>query len=303
MKLNYYILWVEDDDSWFETTSELFKENIEDLGFSSIIERKISLDTVAEEIAKNNLKKYDILLIDFNLRNSTSGDTIIDLIRVKEVFTDILFYSSDKAQIIESLTTNFFEGVYYSDRKELETKFEKVFKTTIKKIEEINSMRGLIVGETSELDGIIDDCLSSWLVEPLLNNYNVDAFITEKIFKKTEKNIAFLKAEFAEKSIFGILPHCDAIRKWELLRAILKANKKHNVFIDEFLKTNSSYQDEVIGIRNKFAHAQVVTNEDGKELLKAHTGTGHLEFNEDSFKSIRSNLLKHRSTLIKLKNL
>ncbi len=62
MKLNYYLLWVEDDDSWFKATSELFEMTIKDFGFDAIIKRKKTLLEVNEEIEKDNLKKFDICL-------------------------------------------------------------------------------------------------------------------------------------------------------------------------------------------------------------------------------------------------
>lgn len=296
------MLWVEDDDSWFDTTSELFKENIDDYGFTPVIERKKSLEEVIEEISLNSLKKYDILLIDFNLKNST-GDSIIDFLRDKDIYTDIIFYSSDKNLILDSIREHQFEGVYHSDRKELEDKFEKVFKTTIKKIEEINSMRGLVVGETSELDALIEDNLMKYLEEPYISKFDVNKYINEKIFVKQESKLKYLKEEYESKGIHSLLLHIDAIRKWELLRGILKKNKDYNVFINEFLIINAEYQVEVIEIRNKFAHAKVIISEDGKELLKAQIGENHFEFNEETFKNIRENLLKHRGTLNGLKDI
>ncbi len=303
MRLNYYILWVEDDDSWFSTTSELFSETILEFGFHPVITRKKSLDEVTTELADSGLQKYDILLIDFKLRNSKDGDSIIDYIRDNSIFTDIVFYSSDKQSIIDSIKEHLFEGVYHSDRNELEDKFEKVFKTTIKKVEEINSMRGLIVGETSELDALIEEHLETYTESPHIDNFDLQKFVTEKVFQKLEGKADYLKKTFLEEGISGLLPNLEAIRKWELLRGILKVNKTHKPFIPDFIKQNSSYQDEVIDIRNKFAHAQVIKNEEtGKEILKSQIGANHYEFDEDSFKEIRENLIKHREALEKLKN-
>lgn len=302
MKLNYYLLWVEDDDSWFKDTSELFEMTINDYGFHAIIERKKTLTEVKEEIAKNNLKKFDVFLIDFNLKDSESGDSIIELLRGKEIYTDIVFYSSDKGSIIESVKEHQFEGVYHSDRREIQDKFEKVFKTTIKKIEEINSMRGLIVGETSELDALIEEHLNYYIQPPFIKKFDIDKFLKDKIFAKLEEKLSFLKGTYSDVGLKGILPHIEAIRKWELLRGILKVNKDHKPYISEFLPVNAKYQDDVIQIRNKFAHAQVIVKEDGKEVLKALIGNEHYEFDDDSFKKIREDLLNHRNALIKLRD-
>lgn len=301
MKLNYYVLWVEDDDSWFKTTSELFSETIFDYGFNPIIERRKSLDEVTNQIVDSGLKKFDIFLIDFKLRNSQDGDNIIDYVRNSNIFTDIIFYSSDKQSIVDSIREHLFEGVYHSDRNELEDKFEKVFKTTIKKIEEINSMRGLIVGETSELDALIEEHLNFYIQSPFIDNFNIEKFLTDKIFVKLEQRLLFLKDEYSNIGLKGLVPHIEAIRKWELLRGILKVNTAYKPYISDFLPVNSKYQDDVIEIRNKFAHAQVITKDDGKEVLKAFFGEKHFEFDDDSFKKIREDLIKHRNALLKLK--
>jgi ASC-1-like (ASCH) protein len=302
MKLNYYILWVEDDNSWFETTSELFEGIVKDHGFHPIIERKKNLDEVMQELVENGLKKYDIFLIDFKLRNSKDGDSIIDFLRDKNVYTDIIFYSSDKQSIIDSIKEHLFEGVYHSDRNDIEGKFEKVFLTTIKKIEEINSMRGLIVGETSDLDAMIEENLASCIQLGLIKAFEVDKFVSEKITEKEEQRCNRLKEDYKNGGIAAILPRIDAVRKWELLRGILKIHKDKHGYISGFITINGAYQAEVIEVRNKFAHAKVITNEDGKEFLKAQVGDAHYEFNEESFRTIREALKKHRDSLIGLKN-
>ncbi|AEW86334.1 hypothetical protein FCOL_07575 [Flavobacterium columnare ATCC 49512] len=301
MKLNYYLLWVEDDDSWFKDTSELFEMTINDYGFNTIIERKKTLSEVKEEIAKDNLKKFDVFLIDFNLKDSENGDSIIELLRGKEIYTDIVFYSSDKGSIIESVKEHQFEGVYHSDRREIQDKFEKVFKTTIKKVEEINSMRGLIVGETSELDALIEEHLLVFIKSPYIDKFDCDKFVKDEIFDSTEKRNQKLKQTYNQGGIEAIFKSFDAIKKWKLLRAILKKNSDKNKYFPEFIEINKNYNTEVIDIRNKFAHAQVMVLENGSEVLKSQFGDNHFEFDEESFKKIREDLINHRSALLKLK--
>ncbi|WP_459926252.1 hypothetical protein [Flavobacterium covae] len=301
MKLNYYLLWVEDDDSWFKDTSELFEMTINDYGFNTIIERKKTLSEVKKEIEKDNLKKFDVFLIDFNLKDSESGDSIIELLRGKEIYTDIVFYSSDKGYIIDSVKEHQFEGVYHSDRREIQDKFEKVFKTTIKKVEEINSMRGLIVGETSELDALIEEHLLVFIKSPYIDKFDCDKFVKDEIFDSTEKRNQKLKQTYNQGGIEAIFKSFDAIKKWKLLRAILKKNSDKNKYIPEFIEINKNYNTEVIDIRNKFAHAQVIVLENGSEVLKSQFDDNHFEFDEASFKKIREDLINHRSALLKLK--
>jgi predicted small metal-binding protein len=41
--------------------------------------------------------------------------------------------------------------------------------------------------------------------------------------------------------------------------------------------------------------------DDGKEVLKALIGNEHFEFDHESFKKIREDLINHRNSLLKLK--
>ncbi len=81
MNIEYKILWVEDDKSWYGTTLELFSDIVADLGFKLESKKCENIDEVKEEISLNNLKEYDMLLVDFTLKNSASGDKIIEFIR------------------------------------------------------------------------------------------------------------------------------------------------------------------------------------------------------------------------------
>lgn len=300
MKLNYYILWVEDDNSWYKTTAELFEGTIEEHGFHPVIDRKKTLDEVSQELASNGLKKYDIFLIDFTLKNSADGSSIIDFLRDKNIYTDVIFYSSDKQTILDSIRDNQFEGVYHSDRNGIENKFEKVFSTTIKKIEEINSMRGLIVGETSDLDAMIEERLLRCIELGIVEAFDFNKFVLEEIIGNAQKRAMYFQEKYKKGGLIALFPHIDAIKKLKLLREILKKNKNHHNYIPSFIEVNTPYQIEVIEVRNKFAHSKVITNEDGKEFLKAQIGNNHFEFHEEMFKAIRVNLKKHRDSLIEL---
>ncbi|PRZ22836.1 hypothetical protein [Flavobacterium granuli] len=301
MKIDYNILWIEDDNSWFETTSEIFKENLEEYGFNLNVNRKINLIEVDAEIKSNGLKKTDILLIDFNLRNSDNGDVIINLLRNNEIYTDIIFYSSDLNSVKESMHRYFMEGVYYSDRKEIEHKFNLVFKTTIKKIEEINSMRGLVVGETSELDVCVEKLSLLFINDILkLEKKDIDKFIKEYSEKTIKSSIAIFE-RYETIGINDFFPQIEVTKKIDLFRFLLKKvnNINGSVFTD-FLELNKSYHLDVIDVRNKFAHAKSFIKEDGKEVLLAQLGKEDFEFDEVKFIQIRKNIKVHREEMNKL---
>ena len=295
MRIDYNILWIEDDQSWYGTTLELFKETLEGDGFELKSERKDNIQQIKDLIDLNGLKKFDMLLVDFTLKNSDSGDEIIKLIRDNNIYTDILFYSSAVENIRNSISNHGLEGVYTADRKDIETKFNAVFSTTIKKIQEINSIRGLIMGETSELDVEIEN-----LVMILIENENEDnlkTIITEKVFCKLENKV---KTFWDKYDCFQTyLPKLDAVIKWEIMRDLLKPLKTTQQGIADFLEVNKTYQDEVIGIRNIFAHVKQ-EEKNGQTVLQ---GNNDIVFDEAKCAEIRKKLIAHRKNIIALKSI
>ena len=159
-------------------------------------------------------------------------------------------------------------------------------------------MRGLVVGETSELDSLIEDILLIYIKSPFIKNFNLDKFIEKEIINNLEKRKDKINELYISNGLISILPQIDAMKKWQLLRGILKKNIDNKNFISEFMKINSTYFDEVIDIRNKFAHAKVITDPNGKEYLKSQVGDDHYEYHEKQFKIVRENLLKHRNALM-----
>ena len=294
MKIDYNVLWIEDDQSWYDTTLELFKGNLEEEGFELKSDRKDNIQQIRDLIHVNGLKKFDMLLIDFKLKNSDSGDEIIKLIRDNNIYTDVLFYSSAVENIKESISKHGLEGVYTTDRKDIETKFNAVFSTTIKKIQEVNTMRGLIIGETSDLDIEIEYLVMVLIEKQRKTEEELKKIIKEKEYDKLENRLkTFWKKYDNFQNYFSKL---DAIKKWEILRDLLKPLKNEKE-IDDFLITNKTYQNEVIEVRNIFAHVKA-EEECGKTILK---GKNNIEFDEEKCVEIRKNINKHKKNLDELK--
>jgi len=296
MKIDYNILWVEDDRSWYDTTLELFRGTLEEKGFELKSERKTSFQQVQDLILKDSLQKYDMLLIDFTLPNSSDGDKIIKLIRDSDIYTDVLFYSSAIENIRDSISKYGLEGVYTASRIDIEAKFISVFSTTIKKIQEVNSMRGLIMGETAELDVEIENLVMTLIEKYEKTESDLKPIIEEKEFNKLKEKVDKFWDKYSD--FHNYFPKLDAIKKWEILRDLLKAQKPK---FDKFLEINKTYQNEVISIRNIFAHAKAEEN-DKKMVLKGQFNKKDFEFDEAECIKIRQKLITHRNNIKSLKD-
>lgn len=293
MRIKYNLLWVEDNKNWYSTTKELFEGLMDDLGFKLNSKNCKNFDEVNEEIKKNNLKPYDLLLVDFTLAGSPDGDQIINLIRSNEdnpILTDILFYSTDVQSVKDSMSEYGLEGVYTSHRNEIERKFELVVNTTIKKIQEVNSMRGLIMSETSDLDDlmltIVQKLLSSEIKE------TIEKYIQEEIIATVEKNNSNILN--TDKEIIDKIIDSRIFTTFHKAKCINKLYKEKQIGINKFFHL---YDKDIISTRNIFAHVKEFINEEGNSVLISHVTGSEEVFNEERCIEIRKKLINYRNIL------
>lgn len=300
MKLEYKILWIDNDlQSYIDNGSV---KDVEDFliekGFEPVIEKIFDEADLEQFIGKHD---YDLIISDFNLENTT-GDVIIEDIRIKrQLDTDILFYTAqgsykNNPEVKERLA--FIERLTFQvGRETLLEKIEKVIELTLKKLLELNATRGLITALTSELDVEIHEMVMILVEKQHLSEEILNEIINSKVVEPMEHRLK----SFWEK-YDGFQNHfhrIDAVKKWEIFRDLLKPLKVRNE-ISAFLKFNSTYQDNVIEIRNKFAHskAQII---EGKMVLKGQLGKEDFTFDNDACVQIRRKLIDHKKSIESLK--
>lgn len=166
MTLDYKILWFEDEPAWYEAILTEIEEFLKGIGF---LLESLRLDNGKE--LNGNFDEYDLILIDYNLLGE-KGDDLIENIRNHQIFTDIIFYSQAGEQKVRDVVKEKgVDGVFCAGREQdpfLEKVF-KVIKTTIKKVEDINNVRGLVMAHTSELDRKMEE-----VIDILISNMDDD---------------------------------------------------------------------------------------------------------------------------------
>lgn len=294
MRIQYEILWVEDDNNWYEETKEIIKDTVDDLGFKMNCTNIQSFDRFKELIENDGLQKFDLLLVDFKLGDNKEkyGDQVIQLIRNENIYTDIIFYSSQLNAVHQKIFENKIEGVYSSHRSSVEHKFPEIFHKTIKKIQEVNTIRGLLMAETSDLDELMTEIIQVALhgdSETKLNNYILDEM--KNTISSNEQKVN------SEEAISTKITDSRIFTSFHKAKTINKIYKLSPRIEDE--KFFQNYENDVLKIRNIFGH---VKEKDGK-LVSTQTGEKEVfeVFNEERCVEIRKNLIKYREQLEKLK--
>lgn len=95
MDLKYNILWVEDAEDWVASVEDSIQEIVEEYGF------EFSKRLISGKEENIDYNEYDLILMDFNL-NNTTGDKIIKDIRDLNVLTDVVFYSENSSKILKN---------------------------------------------------------------------------------------------------------------------------------------------------------------------------------------------------------
>lgn len=294
MRLKYKILWIENEIDWMESIEEELKTIIT-TDYSFLYERV----NYTKEVGAINYNEYDLILMDLNLDGEPTGDKLIQKIRENGVYTDVVFYSSGGLDTIKEKARELgLEGVYFSGRNNVEfvKKVKNVIETTIKKVQDLNNLRGLVMAEVSELDSMMEEIILSYYT----NAERMGRF-HKHVTKDREKSIKKLlinpnkcdklcELSWRSSNILDFIKILDSSQKAHAIHVMLEeVNAGGQLFFgdDHFFDT---YKTEIISVRNNLAHCES-TIIDGKEVLK--TRKGDIAFNENDFKIIRENITKY----------
>jgi CheY-like chemotaxis protein len=285
MKLDYKILWLDDQIKDF-IEDEIIEEVEEYLSLQGFRPEIITTSKSDDFFAKLD-NSYDLILTDYHL-NDINGDEVIKKIRSQDysVMTEILFYTAkadlkdtDKISRVSFLETNTLLGDH---RDEVLRATINLIELTIKKFQSIVAMRGMIMHETSSLDVEMENIL-----QKIFKNSKTPDDITAVIKKKYKKsNEEFNENIDKDDDIESIFRTIGASHRW---RAIVR-----NLSAGEIKSVMADYEKEIILIRNKFAHAELI--DDGERQYFRDRKNG-LDFNEDFCKKVREDLLKHKGNI------
>lgn len=301
MQLHYNILWIDNDLPEYIERGQIDRLNefLSDLGFEPYV-----VTLFDEGQLDNHLQetKFDLIISDYQLDNTT-GDRIIEHIRDRYL-TEILFYSAkvnfrDDPEVKNRLA--FLDRIsFHTGRDTLAERIEKLIELTLEKLLDLNATRGIITSATSELDVEMEELTLHLLSDT--NKERLDDIIDKYRTDFLEKQPDSFKSKYEKLGFEQTYKGFIAYRKWRMLRDLLKEYKKTNGHesIDKFLDGNKKYSEEVIDIRNKFAHAKAV-EDNGVIVLKGQVEGDDFEFTSETCIDVRKKIIQHRKHFVTIK--
>lgn len=299
MRLKFYILWFENEPEWINSRIDDIKDIVEDHGFEWVdptICKK-------EEEFIGDYNDYDIILMDYSLvhgiRGGKTGADIINKIRLKGSFTNILFYSQHgELNLRKEIADKGLDGVFCLHRDDFLDSFEKIFKTNIKKIEDVNNLRGLVMAETSDLDNLKEEIIRIYDKANCEKKKTITKKILEKMVKFHNENKELLDSKNEETPFEELIDFFDLYKKGYVVH---KINCKGTPIVDFEL---SKFLEEIIEKRNLLAHVKEKVIEDAsgkKTILESEKNGKKLIFSHAEATKIRKDITRYRNELKKLK--
>jgi CheY-like chemotaxis protein len=296
MTIDYNILWLDDqieefiDDDWVEK----IKVHLEDEGFIPNVITVSKQDDFFEELNEN----FDLILTDYNM-SGKDGSVIVKEIREKAIMTEILFYTA-RGQLNEigKIDRVSFVETQGNHQEQVVGEILKLIDLTIKKFQHIVSMRGMIMHETSYLDSQANNIITKYVNSEKVDCDELTESICDKLVKHLESKSKIVQKTIKNKNLRGLMKDTflfSAEYKIESLGKLL-----HDLNMQDF---SSNYKDEIINIRNKFAHVTLEIDEKtGKKYFKGKEED--IIFNEELCRKIRKDIKKYKNNIDELdKNL
>lgn len=276
MNTEYKILWIDDSDDYYDSSYPI----IEDIVRKNHMNPQIKYYQFFDEFQSSELEHFDIdtfnlydqIIIDHAL-SGTTGDKIIRDLRSRNIFTDIVFYSSNYDRMVGEIKEGSqLDGVFFAHREDLSRVVDNVIKKNLKREYDIANIRGLIMDSTSEFDYICrttslamfselspdkKDIIIAKAKEYVGNAQSKSCGNFSKLQSQSD-NDKYLKS--AIESVDYIMDNKD---RYNLMALILREFEGDEIFNDGFADT---YQQKIIKPRNDLAHNKLYRGDCQKKL-------------------------------------
>ena len=295
MNNEFKMLWFEDNGDWYGTFQKSIGSWIFNTFGLKLISERNENDDFDYDCLKNN--SYDLILVDYRLEgDEPCGNIVIENIRDKEQYVDVLFYSSAYNDMIKKMRSIDppLQGVYHCNRGAFKKNVEELVSKIICRSENVTNLCGTFSEKCSDNEdkvvkilNLISDnssietkeTMKGYLKEILENLKTRHTDTYNKILSDDNKVIecaldtktagyfsAYYRLIFLDRCIKEILIIKNGFRSNEIQKELLV-----------------SYVDDVTDYRNAFSHKKV---EEGMIKIKGCKQP----VNQEMHRQIRKNL-------------
>ena len=292
MKLDYKILWIDDQfEGGIDASIEALELLLFDHGFNLEVEKRTKL--IKEDIIKlaedlNRYNQFDFIIFDYDLgKDSENGITIAKELRSK-IYTDMIFYSSNGVPSLRQLLfDNQVDGVFLVSRRDFENEINPIVLDHIKRMSDINNMRGLLLDEVSQMDSTFRDKVIDKFnqLDPKQKSLVFDS-LKEKVITQLNSTLSILNNE---ELTYDTLVSDYKLSEFNKVRmSFCKILKALNLNDLKRSYNDSSDLKEIQDLRNDFAHKKAIIEQNEVTL-------GGKTYTLDSFLEVSKQLVQIRT--------
>lgn len=295
MKLEYRMLWFEDDHESVQDVIYALRDLLREQGFNLVCKwgecNAAAMTGTVERLQKYN--PYDLIVFDYDLGDGVKGETLARELRSK-IWTEIVYYSANRTfdELASGMFEHKVEGVFCAIRQTLEESIWRIISSQIKRMCDLNNMRGIVLDSMSEIDAAIRyylhkkcQTMAEFQKECLVSK------IRQRVKKKAEETNAFGETLTPETLSQAVYNHHYI--DFQTIRTRLKDD--HPCFCEE------SPMKVLQTLRNKLAHQPSHFNdvENVMELIDQQANSRET-MDYERFKNIRMQLLEVRKDLVSI---
>lgn len=294
MNLNYSILWYDDNKEFFESQDmEPIETEIASWGFQPKI---FPVHNAVELQQHAPFDQYDMLVVDFDLGENKHGDQFIKDVRDQNVFAEIIFYSMKETDDLwQAVSVKRLEGVFVANKKNIGPKLIRVARQSVRKVLDLENMRGIVMAEVGDLDGLLEKIF-------ILAMAGITEEHRQKVFngfieksKEPDKKLEAALLEFEKApSIDSLLQLCDSSDK--RLQNVNRVKRHHPLLSGKNFA--EEYQYEILRPRNFLAHG-IPNQNNGTGFLFRHRGKEYT-FDDDVSRTLREKILGYKKAFAEI---
>lgn len=292
MRLQFTILWFENQIDGVTGAIEALRDQLEQEGFDLVVEHQQDDSQLVELSQRQALyHDFDLVVVDYDLGDAAKrGDEIARELRQGFSFTDIVFYSGQPASVLRELIyKREIDGVYCVERRSLRDSLLSLVETIVERISKLEAMRGLAVAACSRADDLLRDVLvAAYAVAPDDKKNALLTTLDKEVGDSSERILAgYTRLQSFEEKVRSRA--CSSFLLLKTIRHLLQdinANKPEA----EVLR---AFQCEVLEVRNILGHAVEVKTDRGWEIISDNGKS----ISRREFSTYRSNFRKHLKNL------
>ena len=299
MRLDFNVLWVEDQREGVEAQLDRIKLLVKREGFRLQVIFAPSVNEAKSFLSQDIYGDHiDMILMDYDLGAGIQGDDGLEEVRSKFPYKDIIFYSSKAQDLRKMVADKQVQGVYCSTREDLPDTVVGAFETLVKKVLDIDHSRGIVMGATSDIDHFVNDSLVAIFERSDQERQSMTLRVVTKRMKKKREDFNKKATEIESLThLSELIDKHDLYTSNDRLRLLTNALEIDRIHSDK-IKAIKKYLSETVPKRNLLAHLRVTStgfsrklvNREGKELTNEDMKALRLELlnSQELFEELRA---------------